>query len=132
MGSEMCIRDSYQDRDDDGVPERYLHMKSVSIQGVYAGDTSASQVWTGSPNWSARAARSDEVWVRVFDAPLLARRYANQIDYLRTIVLDQGDDEENDGTELRTQLRQYQKARTMLAKAGMLDGPVLPDWLELD
>lgn len=126
------IHSLYQDRDDDGVPERYLHMKSVSIQGVYGGNTKANLVWTGSPNWSARAARSDEVWVKVFDAPLLARRYANQIDYLRTIVLDQGDDVEEDATTLRTQLRQYQQARKLLARGGLLNGPVLPDWLELD
>jgi hypothetical protein len=123
------IHGLYQDRDGDKVPERYLHMKSVSIQGVYGGNTAANLVWTGSPNWSARAARSDEVWVKVFDAPSLARRYASHIDRLRTIVLDQGD---SDVTKLRTELRQYQQARRMLAKAGLLQGPVLPDWLELD
>jgi PLD-like domain len=124
------IHSLYQDRDDDGVPERYLHMKSVSIQGIYAGDTSAHVVLTGSPNWSARAARSDEVWVKVFGAPAIARRYASHIDHLRTIVLDQG--EEEDPTALRAQLRQYQQARRLLARGGLLSGPVLPDWLELD
>jgi hypothetical protein len=44
-------------------------------------------------------------------------------------VLDQGD---SDVTKLRTELRQYQQARKLLAKAGLLQGPVLPDWLELD
>jgi hypothetical protein len=128
------IHGLYQDRDADKVPERYLHMKSVSIQGVYGSDTSANLVWTGSPNWSARAARSDEVWVKVFDAPLLARRYAAHIDRLRTIVLDQGEDVEgeDDVSRLRTELRQYQQARQVLARAGLLEGPVLPDWLELD
>ena len=125
------IHGLYQDRDGDKVPERYLHMKSVSIQGVYGGNTAANLVWTGSPNWSARAARSDEVWVKVFDAPTLARRYAAHVDRLRTIVLDQGEDAD-DVTRLRTELRQYQQARKLLAKAGLLDGPVLPDWLELD
>lgn len=124
------IHGLYQDRDGDAVPERYLHMKSVSIQGVYGGNTAASLVWTGSPNWSARAARSDEVWVKVFDAPTLARRYAAHVDRLRTIHLDQGEDAE--ASDLRTRLREYQQARKILAKAGMLDGPVLPDWLELD
>jgi hypothetical protein len=126
------IHSLYQDRDADKVPERYLHMKSVSIQGVYGGNTAASLVWTGSPNWSARAARSDEVWVKVFDAPVLARRYAAHVDRLRTIILDQGEDVEADAVKLRTELRQYQQARKLLAKAGLLDGPVLPDWLELD
>ena len=113
------------------MPERYLHMKSVSIQGVYGGNTAASLVWTGSPNWSARAARSDEVWVKVFDAPVLARRYAAHVDRLRTIILDQGEDVD-DAADLRTQMRQYQQVRKLMAKAGLLDGPVLPDWLELD
>jgi hypothetical protein len=126
------IHSLYQDRDADKVPERYLHMKSVSIQGVYGGNTAASLVWTGSPNWSARAARSDEVWVKVFDAPVLARRYAAHVDRLRTIVLDQGEDAEADAARLRTELRQYQQARKLLAKAGLLEGSVLPDWLELD
>lgn len=124
------IHGLYQDRDGDKVPERYLHMKSVSIQGVYGGDTSANLVWTGSPNWSARAARSDEVWVKVFEAPALANRYARHIERLRGIVLDQG--EASSPAKLRNQLRQYQQARQVLARAGMLDGPVLPDWLELD
>lgn len=124
------IHGLYQDRDGDKVPERYLHMKSVSIQGVYGGNTAANLVWTGSPNWSARAARSDEVWVKVFDAPVLARRYAAHIDRLRTIVLDQGEDA--DAAKLRAGLLEYQQARKLLARAGLLDGPVLPDWLELD
>ncbi|MBJ7359732.1 phospholipase D-like domain-containing protein [Nocardioides sp.] len=126
------IHSLYQDRDGDAVPERYLHMKSVSIQGVYGGNTAASLVWTGSPNWSARAARSDEVWVKVFDAPALARRYAAHVDRLRTIVLDQGEDVEADAVKLRNALRQYQQARQAMARAGVLNGPVLPDWLELD
>lgn len=126
------IHGLYQDRDGDKVPERYLHMKSVSIQGVYGGNTAASLVWTGSPNWSARAARSDEVWVKVYDAPSLARRYAAHVDRLRTIYLDQGEDRDADAADLRAGLLEYQQARKLLARAGLLDGPVLPDWLELD
>ena len=41
------IRSLYQDADGDAVPERYLHMKSVSIQGVYGGNTAASVVMDG-------------------------------------------------------------------------------------
>jgi phosphatidylserine/phosphatidylglycerophosphate/cardiolipin synthase-like enzyme len=126
------IHSLYQDVDDDGVPERYLHMKSVSIQGVYGGNTNANLVWTGSPNWSARAARSDEVWVKVFDAPVLARRYAAHIDRLRTIILNQGDNVDNDAARLLTKLRQYQATRAAMAKTGLVSGPALPDWLELD
>ena len=122
----MPIHSLYQDRDADKVPERYLHMKSVSIQGVYGGNTAASLVWTGSPNWSARAARSDEVWVKVFDAPVLARRYAEHVDRLRTIILDQGEE------DLRVAMRRYVQQRTLMLRQTGGTGPVLPDWLELD
>jgi phosphatidylserine/phosphatidylglycerophosphate/cardiolipin synthase-like enzyme len=120
------IHGLYQDRDADGVPERYLHMKSVSIQGVYGGDTSAQVVLTGSPNWSARAARSDEVWVKVFEAPALANKYARHIDRLRTIVLDQGE------TDLRVAMRHYAQQRKLAMRQSGASGPIFPDWLELD
>jgi len=122
------IHGLYQDRDADGVPERYLHMKSVSIQGVFGSDTSANVVLTGSPNWSARAARSDEVWVKVFEAPVLARRYAAHIERLRTIILDQGEDEE----DLRIAMRRYVQERKLMMRQTGVSGPIFPDWLELD
>jgi phosphatidylserine/phosphatidylglycerophosphate/cardiolipin synthase-like enzyme len=120
------IHGLYQDRDADGVPERYLHMKSVSIQGVYGSDRSAQVVLTGSPNWSARAARSDEVWVKVFEAPRLATRYARHIERLRTIFLDQGDE------DLRIAMRRYAQERKLMMRQSGASGPIFPDWLELD
>jgi phosphatidylserine/phosphatidylglycerophosphate/cardiolipin synthase-like enzyme len=120
------IHGLYQDRDADGVPERYLHMKSVSIQGVYGGNTAANVVLTGSPNWSARAARSDEVWVKIFDAAVLARRYASHIDRLRTINLVQGTG------DLRVLMRRYAQERKLTMRQSGTSGQVFPDWLELD
>ena len=38
----------------------------------------------------------------------------------------------DDAVDLRTQMRQYQQVRKLMAKAGLLDGPILPDWFELD
>jgi phosphatidylserine/phosphatidylglycerophosphate/cardiolipin synthase-like enzyme len=69
------IKEDTVDRNSAGIPERYLHLKALSISGVYGGDTSASVVFTGSPNWSARAQRSDEVWVRVLSKPSMVRHY---------------------------------------------------------
>ena len=69
------MREVTADRNGDGIPEKYLHLKALSISGVYGGDTSASVVFTGSPNWSARAQRSDEVWVRVLNKPSMVRHY---------------------------------------------------------
>ncbi len=66
----------------DGIPERYLHMKSLTVSGVYKGDTGSSVVFTGSPNWSTRAQRSEELWMRITDAPKMTRQYADHIDAL--------------------------------------------------
>jgi hypothetical protein len=76
------VREVTVDRNADGIPERYLHLKALAISGVYAGDTSASALFTGSPNWSARAQRSDEVWVRVLDHPGVVRSYQRHVDNL--------------------------------------------------
>ena len=78
------IRQVSIDQNKDKVPEYYLHMKSVSINGVYEGDTSASVVFTGSPNWSERARNSDEVWIRIMGWRELTRSYQSQVDRLFT------------------------------------------------
>ena len=73
-------------------PRRRRHPRALPAhevgldQGVYDGNTSANLVVTGSPNWSARAARSDEIWVKIFDAPEMVRQYAAHVDRLRTII----------------------------------------------
>jgi phosphatidylserine/phosphatidylglycerophosphate/cardiolipin synthase-like enzyme len=78
----MPIKEVTSDRNADGIPERYLHLKLLAISGVYAGDTAASVVFTGSPNWSARAQGSDEVWVRILGHARVTRQYQRHVDHL--------------------------------------------------
>ncbi len=76
------MREVTVDRNGDGIPERYLHLKALAVSGVYAGDRSASVVFTGSPNWSKRAQRSDEVWVRIMNKPGMVRHYQRHVNNL--------------------------------------------------
>jgi hypothetical protein len=62
------IKQYVQDTTGDGVYDRYLHMKSMSISGVYDGNTNARVVFNGSANWSPKALNSDEAGFRVLDA----------------------------------------------------------------
>jgi phosphatidylserine/phosphatidylglycerophosphate/cardiolipin synthase-like enzyme len=61
------------DADEDEIPEKYLHLKYVSINGVYNGQTNARVVFTGSANWTRRSLRSDEIIVRVAGAKYVER-----------------------------------------------------------
>ena len=63
------------DNNQDGIPERYLHMKNIAISGVFDGDTSANVLITGSPNWSANAQKSDEILFRITKATKMVRQY---------------------------------------------------------
>lgn len=76
------IRNISVDSNEDGVPERYLHLKALAINGVYDGDTSASVFFTGSPNWSKRAQKSDEVWVRMLNRPGMVAQYSRLVNAL--------------------------------------------------
>ena len=76
------MREVTLDTNHDAIPEKYLHLKSLSISGVYAGDTSASVVFTGSPNWSERAQRPTSSWVRILDRPGIVRQYRNHVNVL--------------------------------------------------
>ncbi|WP_460711825.1 phospholipase D-like domain-containing protein [Nocardioides dilutus] len=69
------IRQVTLDKDKDRIPEFYMHMKSIAVDGTYDGDPRAHMLFTGSPNWSGEARSSDEVWVTVRDAPELVRDY---------------------------------------------------------
>lgn len=69
------IRQVTVDKDKDRIPERYMHMKSIAVDGTYDGDPRAHMLFTGSPNWSGEARSSDEVWVTVRDAPDLVKAY---------------------------------------------------------
>jgi hypothetical protein len=54
------IRQIVQDWDLDGVYDRYLHAKAMSVSGWYRKDRSARIAWQGSENWSGLAKLSDE------------------------------------------------------------------------
>jgi hypothetical protein len=108
------------DRNLDGIPERYLHQKSIAISGVFGKDKSASVVLTGSPNWSSRAARSEELWFRILDKPGMTRRYLRHVDRLLASPFSSA------RLLTRTDLQRGFAARRV---AG---GAALPDWLELD
>jgi len=76
------IRQVTVDYDKDGVPERYMHMKSIAVDGKYDGDPRRQMLFTGSPNWSGEARASDEVWVEVRDAPELVKAYSRFTDQM--------------------------------------------------
>jgi phosphatidylserine/phosphatidylglycerophosphate/cardiolipin synthase-like enzyme len=80
------IREVTQDRDFDGIPEKYLHLKAVAISGVFDGNTASSVVLTGSPNWSSRAQRSDEVLVRMLNRPGIVAKYTAEVNRLFSSV----------------------------------------------
>lgn len=109
------IRQVAIDRNHDLVPERYLHMKAIAITGYFDNDPRADVLITGSPNWSARAQRSDEIVFRFLDVPKLARQYSGHVDRLFS----------SPWSHRRT------VAEPVLAR--MATGtPTLPEWFELD
>ncbi len=75
------MREITVDTDGDGVYDKYLHMKVLTVSGVYGSDRSATITWNGSENWTAVAANSDEAGFRVIGAGL-ERRYSSWIDRL--------------------------------------------------
>lgn len=58
-----------KDTDGDLVYDRYLHMKVLTVNGVYGSDTSATRVWNGSANIAGYTLASDEVFAWVSYAP---------------------------------------------------------------
>jgi phosphatidylserine/phosphatidylglycerophosphate/cardiolipin synthase-like enzyme len=76
------IRQVTVDKNRDLIPERYMHMKSIAVDGYYDGDPDAHMLFTGSPNWSGEARSSDEVWVVVRDARSLVRDYVRFTDQM--------------------------------------------------
>jgi len=69
------------DRDEDGIYDRYVHMKTLAISGVYDGKTNATVTINGSANWTPVSLPSDEV-IGVLQYPKATREYINWIDYL--------------------------------------------------
>jgi hypothetical protein len=69
------------DRNEDGIYDRYVHMKTIAISGVYNGKTDAMVTVNGSANWTPVSLVSDEV-IGVLKYPRATRQYINWIDYL--------------------------------------------------
>ncbi len=114
------------DNNNDGVPEKYLHMKAMVVKGVYGGDRTARLLWSGSPNWSARAARSEEVLLRWNTGTGVVDRYIRQIDSLYSGPSAYA----KSGTTARTSV----DAGTdpLLTRYTDPDAPALPEWFQLD
>lgn len=62
---KVPMRQIVQDWDEDGVYDRYLHAKVMTVSGVYRKDHSALVAWQGSENWSNVATVSDEQGFKV-------------------------------------------------------------------
>jgi hypothetical protein len=69
----------------DGIYDKYVHMKSMTVSGVYGKNTHARFTWNGSANWTGVSLGSDEV-VGELHMPKVTRQYSNWIDYLYTHV----------------------------------------------
>jgi phosphatidylserine/phosphatidylglycerophosphate/cardiolipin synthase-like enzyme len=69
----------------DGIYDRYLHMKSMTVSGVLGKNTHARVTWNGSANWTPVSLGSDEVVGRIQKGSVTAQ-YAGWIDYLFTHV----------------------------------------------
>jgi hypothetical protein len=71
------------DNDEDGLYDRYVHMKSMAISGNYAGNPAAKIVFNGSANWTSVALASDEV-VGIVTKKWVTNKYMQWIDYMFT------------------------------------------------
>jgi phosphatidylserine/phosphatidylglycerophosphate/cardiolipin synthase-like enzyme len=119
------IRQVTYDPNLDGIPERYLHMKNIAISGVYGGDPSSHVLVTGSPNWSTRAQKSDEILFRITKATKMVNQYMANTDRLFF----------SQWSHLRTA-----PSRKMLMRGATESGEVpnlrtgenVPDWFELN
>ncbi len=120
------IKEVTYDPNRDGIPERYLHMKNIAISGIFDGDKSANVLITGSPNWSTRGQKSDEILFRIKKANKMVRQYianTNRLyfgpwahDHVRPVpqgILERRADGSSGVPNLRT-------------------GENVPDWFELD
>lgn len=73
------------DADCNGIYDKYVHMKSMTISGVYGKNTHARYTWNGSANWTPVSLASDEV-VGILQKGDATAQYSNWIDYLFTHV----------------------------------------------
>ncbi|WP_242497404.1 phospholipase D-like domain-containing protein [Nocardioides oleivorans] len=71
------------DADEDGLYDRYVHMKTMAISGNFGGDPAAKITFNGSANWTSVALASDEV-VGTVRKKWVTNRYMQWIDYMFT------------------------------------------------
>lgn len=71
------------DSNGDMIYDRYVHMKSMTINGHFEGNPAAAVTFNGSANWTPVALASDEVLGRI-DKKGVTRRYRQWSDYLFT------------------------------------------------
>ncbi len=82
-GSGVGLTHLAWDRDLNGIYDRYVHMKSMAVSGVYDGKTNARVTFNGSANWTGVALASDEV-VGVLPRRAITDRYIRWINYMFT------------------------------------------------
>ncbi len=75
------MRQIVQDFDHDGVYDRYLHTKVLTIKGHLGRNRRATLTVNGSENWTPVALVSDEAILRL-SRPGVLRRYNNHIEWL--------------------------------------------------
>lgn len=75
------LRQIAQDFNLDGVYDRYLHMKTMTISGVYDGNTAEQVTFNGSANWTAVGLASDEILGKIYGGNV-TRKYAKWFDTL--------------------------------------------------
>lgn len=77
----MPFRQIAQDFNLDGVYDRYLHLKDMTISGNYDGKTDSKVTFNGTANWTSVGLASDEIVGKIEGGKLL-RQYNNWIDWL--------------------------------------------------
>ncbi|MCW2844829.1 MAG: hypothetical protein JWN22_2745 [Nocardioides sp.] len=73
------------DADCNGIYDKYVHMKAMTVSGVYGKNTHAAITWNGSANWTPVSLASDEV-LGLLEKRSVTRNYSKWIDYLFTHV----------------------------------------------
>lgn len=71
------------DANEDGLYDRYVHMKTMAVSGNIGGNPAAKITWNGSANWTSVALASDEV-VGVVRKKWVTNRYMQWIDHMFT------------------------------------------------
>lgn len=75
------VRHMAWDTDGDGLFDKYMHIKAMSISGHVGSNTAAHVMFNGSANWSGMGAISDEQGFIVTNASM-ERRYTKYINWM--------------------------------------------------